>query len=197
MGEKETMTGAEMREAGSGMATGRAAGASSAGEKAMTAREAGSGMATGRVAAADLDGDGKAEAGTHEDTWESPARVAAADVDGDGTAEQRAHGDTSGGKSMREGGGGDPAGIAIGDPGVNGNITGTASDGNDAAVNTSHSNIKRDDGGGAAGIAIDEPGVHASSAMRPGDPIPDIDHHSAPPSSETTIIKSKSNITNN
>ena len=47
VGEKETMTGAEMREAGSGMATGRAAGASAAGEKVMTAREAGSGMATG------------------------------------------------------------------------------------------------------------------------------------------------------
>ena len=75
-----------------------------------------------------------------------------------------------------EGGGGQP-GIAIGDPGVNGNITPAEDEGSvtpnpieAANLNLSKSNINRD--------------------AQPGD-------GGTPPSSETAIIKSKSNITNN
>ena len=125
MGEKETMTGAEMREAGSGMATGREQSTPSVRE--LGAREASTGMATGRVAAADVDGDGRADAGmSHEDDWGNQSKAAGGGKD---------HGANE---------------IAIGDPGVNGNITGAVPD-----------------GGGA------------------------------PTPSDSTIVKSKSNITNN
>lgn len=75
-----------------------------------------------------------------------------------------------------DGGGGQP-GIAIGDPGVNGNIAPAEDEGGGTSnpieasnLNLSKSNINRDAQPGAGG---------------------------APPSSETAIIKSKSNITNN
>jgi hypothetical protein len=81
VGEKETMSGADMREAGTGMASGREASTGMAtGREASTPsvseREASSGQATGRT-------DGGV---THEDTWDRQSRVATGDVTGDGAA---------------------------------------------------------------------------------------------------------------
>ena len=127
---------------------------------AATAREAGSGMATGRVfpetnvAQSDAEGGGIGideegvqrtgqplgsaayaatgrESAIGEDDWEAPVSLATGDPDGGGN------------------------GIAIGDPGVNGNIV---DDPAATAINNSHSNIKNlrlgsggtdDDGDGA------------------------------------------------
>ena len=100
---------------------------------AATARGAGSGMAGGAgggAAAASYAATGR-ESAIGEDDWEAPVSLATGDLDGDGN------------------------GIAIGDPGVNGNIV---DDPAATAINNSHSNIKNlrlgssgldDDGDGA------------------------------------------------
>ncbi|MEO6044249.1 MAG: hypothetical protein ABIQ47_10060 [Tepidiformaceae bacterium] len=77
----------------------------------VSEREAGSGMATGREA---MSGQATGrESAIGEDDWEAPVSLATGDLDGNG--------------------------IAIGDPGVNGNIV---DDPAATAINNSHSNIK-------------------------------------------------------
>ena len=95
----------------------------------ISEREAGSGMASGREA---MSGQATGrESAIGEDDWEAPVSLATGDLDGGGN------------------------GIAIGDPGVNGNIV---DDPAATAINNSHSNIKNlrlgssgtdDDGDGA------------------------------------------------
>ena len=95
----------------------------------ISEREAGSGMASGREA-----GSGMAtgrEGAIGEDDWEAPVSLATGDLDGDGN------------------------GIAIGDPGVNGNI---ADDPAAAAINSSHSNIKNLRSG-SSGLDVDGDGA--------------------------------------
>jgi len=116
------------------------------------------------------------------DDWTAPAAVAAGGggstpVPSDGAVVKSKSNISNNRESAPgEGGGGEP-GIAIGDPGVNGNIAPAEDEGGGTPnpieasnLNLSKSNINRDAQPGAGG---------------------------APPSSETAIIKSKSNITNN
>ena len=156
------------------------------GEKETGAVAAGSpsALASGGAAAAGRESSAPSvsERTSANDDWTAPAAVAAG---GDGSTPVPSEGAIVKSKSNisnnresapGEGGGGQP-GIAIGDPGVNGNITPAEDEGSvtpnpieAANLNLSKSNINRD--------------------AQPGD-------GGTPPSSETAIIKSKSNITNN